>query len=197
MPITKKSIIFQTFRRYEFLCNIKPNAIILHVASTQKMVRKIGSVASNSTASVVRSWPGKCCSDAITRQFAMIVTRITYSNGGHSIINCISLRNGWSSANRNNDVGPVGLGAIAGIMSIFTFWCDADVDGGFFGVDTVCGSCAASLKEKMKKTRPTKILIFTIFYRLKKRHHLICTPKILNKWKLHCSCFNYVNKYSF
>lgn len=150
VAITKKSIIFHAFRRYEFSCSIRPNAIILHVASTQKMTRNIGSVSSNLTARVVRSPSGKCCSDAITRQLAMIVTRIAYSNGGHSIINRISFRNGWSSANKNNDVGPAGLAtAIGGIISIFTF-ADADVE--LFGADAVWDwSCPANLSKQTRR----------------------------------------------
>lgn len=162
VEITIKSIIFHTFRRYDFSWNIKPIAIILHVASTQNIPRKIGSAASKVTAIGVRSPSGKCCSDAITRQFAIIVTRTAYSNGGHSIRKRISLRNGWSSANRNKDVGPVGTGAgIAGIILTFTFWFDANVDGGFFGVDTVVwGSCAANLKNTMDTQKPTGTLRF-------------------------------------
>lgn len=84
------------------------------------MVRKMFSVASNLTASVVRSSRGKCCSDAITKQLAMIVKRIVYSNGGHSMINFISFRSGWSSGKRNNDVGPA-AGVIVGTTSTLLF----------------------------------------------------------------------------
>lgn len=94
VAMTKKSIMFQALRRYEFSCNIKPNAIILQVASMQKTQRKNGSVASSFTASGVRSPFGKCCSHAITKQFAMIVTRIVYSNGGHSMMKRINFRSG-------------------------------------------------------------------------------------------------------
>lgn len=162
-------MIFQAFRRYEFSCSIKPIAMILHVASTQKMTRKNGSVISNVTASVVRSLSGKCCSDAITRQLAMIVTRIVYSNGGHSIMNRISLRSGWSSANRNNDVGPDGLGAIIGGISSFTFWrgAAAGADGEYFGTVycgfAACGSGPAKLKQKKKHPR---FWIFTLDFRI-------------------------------
>lgn len=92
--ITIKSKIFQTLRRYEFLCNNRPNAIILHDASTQNMARKYGSVFSRKTAIGVRSLPGICFSDAMTRQFVIMVTRITHSKGGHSIKNFINFRNG-------------------------------------------------------------------------------------------------------
>lgn len=149
MTITKKSIIFHAFLKYEFSCKIKPNAIILHEASTQNMLRKNGSVASNFTASVVRSPSGKCCSKAITRQFKMIVTKIVYSNGGHSMMKRVSRRNGWSSVNKNNDVGPDEMGTriVGGTTSTLTFWREVVV----VCVDTFApapdagASCAASL----------------------------------------------------
>lgn len=112
------------------------------------MPRKIGSVASNLMASGVRSPPGKCCSIAMTRQFAMIVTRIVYSNGGHSMINLVNRRNGWSWANKNNEVGPAG-GEIGGCgaISILAFWRGVDavwiVTLGFEA--NVGASCAANL----------------------------------------------------
>jgi hypothetical protein len=43
---TKKSIMFQIFLRYEFLCITKPKARIFRDASTQKMARKYTSVFS-------------------------------------------------------------------------------------------------------------------------------------------------------
>jgi hypothetical protein len=43
---TKKSIMFQIFLRYEFLCITKPKARIFRDASTQKMARKYTSVLS-------------------------------------------------------------------------------------------------------------------------------------------------------
>lgn len=43
---TKKSIMFQIFLRYEFLCITKPKARIFSDASTQKMARKYTSVFS-------------------------------------------------------------------------------------------------------------------------------------------------------
>lgn len=149
VTITKKSIIFHAFLKYEFSCKIKPNAIILHDASTQNMPRKNGSVASNFIASVVRSPFGKCCSSAITKQFAMIVTRIVYSNGGQSMMKRATARNGWSSVNKNNDVGPGGgTGTSVGCTtSTFTFCREVVV----VCVDTFAlwfdagASCAASL----------------------------------------------------
>lgn len=122
--MTKKSMIFQIFRRYEFSCKTKPIAIILHVASTQNMHKKYGSVTSKLWANGVRSPPGRCSSIAITRQLAIMVTKTVYSNGGHSMINLVRRRNGWSSANRNNDVGPfviVAADAADGAISLFTF----------------------------------------------------------------------------
>ena len=43
---TVKSIIFQTLRRYEFLCITRPNAIIFKLASVQKIAKKYFSVDS-------------------------------------------------------------------------------------------------------------------------------------------------------
>jgi hypothetical protein len=37
---TKKSIMFQIFLRYEFLCNTKPKARIFRDASTQNIAKK-------------------------------------------------------------------------------------------------------------------------------------------------------------
>lgn len=149
--MTMKSIIFQTFLKYELGCNTKPRAIILHDASMQNIVKKYGSDCSNWTANGVRSPPGKCSSNAITKQFAIIVTSIVYSNGGHSIINFASRRNGWSSENKNNDVGPGGTGGLAtwaDINSVLTFcrevvvgWADTMAFGVF-----VCASWAANLE---------------------------------------------------
>lgn len=91
--------------------------------------------------------------NAITKQLAMIVTRIVYSNGGHSIMKRVSRRNGWSSANRNSEVGPAGAGGVngcVGTISTLTLWRDtvvilvefleswADIGGS-------CASWAASL----------------------------------------------------
>lgn len=104
--ITTKSMIFHTFRRYEFGCKTKPRARILHAASTQNMPRKYGSAVSSCTANGVRSSLGKCSSIAITRHVAMIVIKTVYSNGGHSIINLNSLRIGFVSPNKNNADGP-------------------------------------------------------------------------------------------
>lgn len=147
MTITIKSIIFHAFLKYEFSCKIKPNAIILHDASKQNMLRKNGSVASNFTASGVRSFSGKCCSKAITRQFKMIVTRIVYSNGGHSMMNRVSRRNGWSSLNRNNDVGPDGMGTrtVGGTTSTLTFCREVVVVWVATLAPGAGVSCAASL----------------------------------------------------
>lgn len=146
--------MFQTFLRYEFSCSIKPKASILKAASTQKIPRKYGSVASNATACVVRSPPGKCSSIAITKlqriihwsnhmykrqklskmptiayQLAIIVQSTVYSNGGHSIMNLANRLIGCSSPKRNNDVGPGGAGGTgacwAGTSSVLTFCFDA------------------------------------------------------------------------
>lgn len=142
--------MFHTFRKYEFGCKIKPSAIILHVASKQKIAKKYDSVASNRTANGVRSPPGKCSSNAITKQLAIIVTKTVYSNGGHSIINLVNLRNGWSSAKRNNEVGPGGkTTTLAGTTSVLTF-CREVVVGcvdttAVFDVFCGCASWAASL----------------------------------------------------
>lgn len=46
MTTTKKSIMFQIFLRYEFLCITKPKARIFRDASTQNMARKYTSVFS-------------------------------------------------------------------------------------------------------------------------------------------------------
>lgn len=137
-------------------CNTKPRAIILHDASMQKIVKKYGSDFNNWAANGVRSPPGKCSSNAITKQFAIIVMSIVYSNGGHSIINFASRRNGWSSANKNNDVGGGSSGELtawADITSVLTFcrevvagWADTMAFDVF-----VCASWAANLEIGHKK----------------------------------------------
>ena len=43
---TTKSMMFQTLRRYEPRCNMKPNATIFSKASTQNIIKKYNSVFS-------------------------------------------------------------------------------------------------------------------------------------------------------
>ena len=49
---------------------------------------------------------GKCSSSAMTTQEAMMVTNTVHSNGGHSIMNFVSLRMMLVSLRRNREEGP-------------------------------------------------------------------------------------------
>lgn len=126
--MTTKSIIFHIFLRYELGCRIKPSARILHNASIQKMVKNTGSAFSSSLDNGVRSLSGKCSSIAIVTHDDTIVTKTVYSNGGHSMINFISRRNGLVSPNTNRDDGPGGLSvefcAEITFTFTFTFWLE-------------------------------------------------------------------------
>lgn len=143
-------MIFHTFRRYEFGCKIKPRARILQEASKQKMYKKYGSASSNCIAKGVRSPSGKCSSIAITAQVAMIVTRIVYSNGGHSMINLNNLRIGFFSPKMKSEEGP-GLSTEFWAGTTFTFtFCPK-----FFVVAVICvstfaaDSCTAALNSRI------------------------------------------------
>ena len=102
---TKKSMMFQMLRRYEPRWQTKPRARILRLASTQNIPRKYISVDSSCWARMVLSCLGRCSSRASTTQFAMMVIRTAYSNGGHSIMKRVCLRMQFSSLRIKRDVG--------------------------------------------------------------------------------------------
>lgn len=146
-PMTTKSMMFHTFRRYALVCSTRPRAMILQNASTQKMVKKIGSAFSSSIDNSVRSLLGKCSSIAIVTHDETIVIKMVYSNGGHSIRNFMKRRNRFVSLKTNKDAGPGGFSAelCADTTFTLTFWCEFTVVACVSTFGPPFASCAAVL----------------------------------------------------
>lgn len=92
----------------------------------------------------------------------------------------MSLRNGWSSLNKNNEVGAGGDGgttAWAGITSVLTFCREVDVvvgcaDTTAFGV-LVCASWAANLMNQSNES--------VFFYNIVEKFRNVLSSVILSK----------------
>lgn len=129
----------------------------------------------------------------------MIVTRIVYSNGGHSMINRVNFRNGWSTGKRKSDVGPFGAGdVIIGTTSTFTFWREVVVVCVVilgFGADAGA-SCAANLNGGSNAFCNSTLLMVSIYIssipimgKLKVRSGSGITPNsFLLKWTVMYFC---------